>query len=88
MLRTTSPAARKCKEVLFTGAINQIKEAKEKLKRILEKQKLQEKEIEEIINQLDGEEPIQAEPDEKPIKQNYRTSCVSLERKGKLLTEF
>ena len=60
---------------------------KERLKKALAKIKLQEEEIENVIAEMNGEKIIE---EEKPLKTNYRTSCIALEssKDGKLLTEF
>ena len=59
---------------------------KERLKKALEKIKLQGEVIENIIEEMNGKKVVE---EEKPLKTNYRTSCIAIEdRKGKLLTEF
>jgi transcriptional regulator NrdR family protein len=57
---------------------------KNEIRKKLEKIKMKQNDIEDLIESIQG----LVEPEEKNVETNYGTSCLRLEKNGKMLTEF
>lgn len=67
------------------------KKLKEQVLEKLGKLKMKQSEVDDIIAQIEGkvEEMNGEKPlEQKPLKTGYGTSCLRLEEKGKLVTEY